>query len=115
MPVSKAKTGKPPPEFGFAEFWSFCSWLFLKQEFSDAKAETGKQSKNSALQNNAKSVAFCSFCAFTEKNAVSLAKPDCKGALAHKNPFLTKRREPKPPNSAYAEFGYRLPVPDKET
>ena len=55
------------------------------------------------------------FCAFAEKNAVSLAKPGCKGALAHKKPFLTKSRASKPTNSAYAEFGYRLPVPDKET
>ena len=27
-----------------------------------------------------------------------------RGALAHKMPLLTKRREPKPTNSAYAEF-----------
>ena len=52
----------------------------VKQEFPDAKEETGILSKNSALQNNAKSAAFCSFCAFAEKNAVSLANQGCKGS-----------------------------------
>ena len=33
-----------------------------------------------------------------------------KGALAPKKPFLSKRLKPKPPNPAYAEFGYRLPL-----
>ena len=59
MPVSKAKTGKPPPEFGFAEFFSFCTRLLVKQEFSDAKAETGKLSQNSASPN---SLAFAHGC-----------------------------------------------------
>ena len=45
--------------------------------------------------------AYClEFCAFAEKNAVSLAKTDCKGALAPKKPFLIKNRKPKPPNPA---------------
>ena len=46
--------------------------------------------------NYRKKRSFLQFCAFAEKNAVSLAKPDCKGALAHKNPFLSKRPKPKP-------------------
>ena len=66
-PDAKAENGRQSPEFGFAEFWSFCTRLLLKQEFPDAKAETGKLSKNSALQNNAKSVAFCSFLPLQRK------------------------------------------------
>ena len=79
------------------------------------KQETGVQSQNSA---NAE---FCSFCVFAGKNAVYLANQSCKDgksealchkarhrgsrdALAHKNSLLTKRREPKPTNSACAEF-----------
>ena len=38
-----------------------------------SKRETGKSSKNSAQAE------FWSFCAFAERNAVSLAKTDCKG------------------------------------
>ena len=52
LPDAKEENGKPSPEFGFAEFWSFCTRLLLKQEFPDAKAETGRLSKNSALQNS---------------------------------------------------------------
>ena len=40
-------------EFCFAEFLRFCSWLFLKQEFPDAKAVN--------RQTIAKSAAFCCF------------------------------------------------------
>ena len=39
----------------------------------------------------------------------------CKGALAQKKPFLSKRPKPKPTNSAYAEFGYRLPISKART
>ena len=35
---SKARTGILSQNSANAEFWSFCSWLFLKQEFPDAKA-----------------------------------------------------------------------------
>ena len=62
-----------------------------------------KQKQDSSIklrQTTAKSCTFCSFCAFAEKNAVSLAKTDCKGALAPKKPCLTK--SPKPPNPALA-------------
>ena len=52
--------------------------------------------------NYRKKRSFLQFCAFAEKNAVSLAKPDCKGALAQKKPLLTKRPKPKPTNSALA-------------
>ena len=38
---SKAKTGKLSPEFGFAEFFSFCTRLLVKQEFPATKALVG--------------------------------------------------------------------------
>ena len=136
------------PEFGFAEFFSFCTRLLVKQEFPAAKAlvgmtgfdtrkahpyqnavsqslriqlalnslirppvslaekhskaETGKQSENSASPNSrvlaqgsctrdgffdAKTKLcatknrhnYLKFCAFAKKNAVSLTNQGCKG------------------------------------
>ena len=69
-------------------------------------------------QTIAKSAAFCSFCVFAGKNDVYLANQSCKdgksealchkarhrgsrGALAHKNSLLTKRREPKPQTAGF--------------
>ena len=66
-------------------------------------------------------ITILSFVPLQRKTAVSLTNQGCKGcqsealchkarhrgsrdALAHKNSLLTKRREPKPTNSACAEF-----------
>ena len=124
MPVSKAEkhskaeTGKQSPEFGFAEFFSFCTRLLVKQELPDAKTKLCAATQSKLSKNSAQAEFLC-FCVFAGKNAVYLANQSCKdgeskalchkarhrgsrGALAHKNSLLTKRREPKPTNSALA-------------
>ena len=55
-----------------------------------SKTETGKLFREFGASR------ILEFCAFAEKNAVSLANQDCKGALASKKPCLSKNREPKP-------------------
>ena len=65
-------------EFCFAEFLSFCTRLLIKQEFPDAKQETGVQSQNSASPN---SVAFVPL---QRETLFFLAKPDCKGSKSRK-------------------------------
>ena len=106
---SKTETGKPSQNSVQAEFWSFCTRLLHKKDlgvqgsFGIKKATTyqkpqakaghsppsSKDEKTLQEENRqitAKSCAFCSFCAFAERNAVSLAKTGCKGALAPKKP-----------------------------
>ena len=75
-----------------------------------SKAEKHSKAKTGKLSPEFGESRILEFCAFAEKNAVSLAKPDCKGALAHKKPLLTKRPKPKPTNSAYAELGNQKDV-----
>ena len=68
------KRGKNPATPSVKVHTAPAQKLLIRQELPDAKEENGILSKNSALQNNAKSVAFCSFCAFAEKNAVFFGK-----------------------------------------
>ena len=72
------------------------------------KREPAYYPKNSAQAE------FWSFCAFAERNAVSLAKTDCKGALAPKKPFLIKNREPKPRIQLTLNSVIRMPISNKE-
>ena len=127
---SKAKTGKQSPEFGFAEFWSFVP-LQRKTQFlwQNLIAKVLWHLKNSGLSNavsQSPRIPLWHLKSHTLPKAPSQSlriqlalnsDTDCRfqirkhsiggpGVLWHrKSPYLTKRREPKPPNSACAEFG----------
>ena len=73
--------------------------LRLPKAGKHSKTETGILSREFGAS---RILEFCAFAEknavslFAEKNAVSLANQDCKGALASKKPCLSKNREPKP-------------------
>ena len=99
-----------------AAFCSFCVFAGKTLFIWQIKVAKTAKAKLCATKNRHN---YLKFCAFAKKNAVSLTNQGCKGcqnealcrkarhrgsrgALAHKNSLLTKRREPKPTNPALA-------------
>ena len=92
-----------------AEFLCFCTRLLVKYEFPDAKAKLCATTqalwhKPKLCATNPSSVPQTKLCATTKALCHKARHRGSRGALAHKNSLLTKRREPKPTNSACAEF-----------
>ena len=58
---------------------------FLKAKFP-LLYQSSKSGTNKKQANYRKKRSFLQLCVFAEKNTVSLAKPDCKGALVPKKP-----------------------------
>ena len=65
LPDAKEENGKPTPEFGFAEFWSFCAFAEKNAVFLTNQGCKGGKSGN--RQTIAKSIAFCSFVPLQRK------------------------------------------------
>ena len=103
----------PPKSAAFCSFVSLQGKTLFIWQIKVAKTAKAKLCATKNRHN------YLKFCAFAKKNAVSLTNQGCKGcqnealcrkarhrgsrgALAHKNTLLTKRREPKPTNPALA-------------